>query len=125
MRYSTLVTGTLLFAISTSALGQVIFKCVTKGKPTSFQNEPCSGNATLVRAVPYTPDVVGPYRPNVHARPYANAAEGLVATLPVARTPDQCELARTNRERVLGKNNQGGNYKVRVQLNDAVHRACN
>lgn len=116
----------LLAAFSTAAPAQVVYKCVAKGKPTSFQSEPCSPTARLDKAVPYTPDRVGPYRPDTSSRPYASrGSQGQVATLPVARTPDRCSIAKANRDNVLGRNNQSGNYDVRVQLNDAVQRACN
>ena len=125
MRYRTLATGALLLAlISTPTHAQIVYKCVTKGRPTSFQSEPCHPAAKLVKAVAYTPDLVGSYRPDVNARPYASD-RAKIAILPVARTPDLCAMARANRDYVLGANNQVSNYDVRVQLNDAVQRACN
>ena len=122
------IVGFLLaFIWVASAQAQTLYKCVAEGKPASFQNEPCSTGQREVKALNYTPDPVGAYRPDVSTRPYA-VSDGRNKSGRVTRMrrvqPSACELARQHRDTVLGRNNQGGNYKVRVALNDAVHDAC-
>lgn len=124
MMVSLLATG-MIYAAAGQA--QTLYKCVSKGKPTSFQSEPCSGPQREAKAVTYTPEGVGPYRPDLASRPYASSRhhnQAAVMTI-TQRTPSACTIARRNRDQVVGKNNQSGGYDVRVQLNDAVQRACN
>lgn len=127
MRKSMLLRSALLLALLPFASGaQTLYKCVSKGKPTSFQSEPCSASQREAGAVDYVPDRVGPYRPDVRSRPYASGGhQAQTVTVPMARTPDLCAMARANRDNLLGRNNQNSSYGLRVQLNDAVQRACN
>lgn len=127
MRFPVLCQAVLLLAFAPGTAGaQTVYKCVVKGKPTSFQNEPCPAGQKTAKAVSYTPETVAPYRPDVQARPYARRSDNQqMALMPISTKPSACEMARSHRDRVLGKNNQGGNYDVRVSLNDAVQRACN
>lgn len=109
------------------AQAQTLYKCVSKGKPTSFQSEPCSGLQREAKAVAYTPDAVGPYRPDTASRPYQASGyrSQATATTITKQTTTACEIAKSTRDQVLGRNNQSGGYEVRVRLNDAVQRACN
>lgn len=123
-----LIIAALLAAATFSADAQTLYRCVEKGKPTSYQNDPCPRTAKTVSAREYVPDRNVPtYRPApAPATRYRQQPSGAqLRNLPRASNPSQCEAAKQRREMVLGKNNQGGNVDVRRLLNDAVAKACN
>ena len=121
-----IIAVTVLWCVIASVQAQTIYRCAAEGKPTSFQNAPCSGTQRQVNAVSYTPDAVGAYRPDTRSRPYAARGRRSLATAATIShlSSSACELARAKRDNALGRNNQAGNYEARVRLNDAVQRAC-
>ena len=123
-----LIIAALLTASGFTADAQTLYRCVQKGKPTSYQNPPCPASATTASAHEYVPEREVPsYRPApapaTRHRQQPSGAQ--LHNLPRASSPSACEAARQRRERVLGKNNQGGNVDVRRVLNDDVAKACN
>lgn len=123
-----LIIAALLAAPACTADAQTLYRCVEKGKPTSYQNAPCADAAKTVSAVDYVPErnvtarLLAP-APAPQRRPSASGAQ--LHSIPRATSPSACDAARQHREIVLGTNNQGGNVDVRRVLNDAVARACN
>lgn len=122
------IIAALLTAAAFSADAQTLYRCVQKGKPTSYQNAPCPDAAKTASAVDYVPErnVPARYPTPAPARPYyRRPARAQLHSIPRASSPTACDAARQHRESVLGTNNQGGNVDVRRVLNDAVARACN
>lgn len=123
-----LIIAVLLAAPTFRADAQTLYRCVEKGKATSYQNTPCPASATTASARDYVPERDVPtYRPApAPATRYRQQPSGAqLRNLPRASSPSACEAAKQRREGVLGKNNQGGNVDVRRVLNDAVAKACN
>lgn len=123
-----LIITALLAAAAFSAEAQTLYRCVQKGKPTSYQNVPCPDAARTASAVDYVPERNVPvrYPTPAPARPYyRRPARAQLHSIPVATSPTACDAAKQRREYVLGTNNQGGNVDVRRVLNDAVASACN
>lgn len=123
-----LIIAALLAAPTFSADAQTLYRCVEKGKPTSYQNDPCPVTAKTTLARDYVPERNVPtYRPAAAPIRYRRQQPpgAQLHNLPRATSPSACEAAKQRREMVLGKNNQGGNVDVRRVLNDAVSRACN
>lgn len=119
-----------VLAAPTPAEAQTLYRCVQKGKPTSFQSAPCATTATTASAVAYVPEQDVPrYRPAPSHSPQPTrrqrTSSARVHQISMATNASACESARRRRDVVLGRNNQGGNVDVRRQLNDAVARACN
>lgn len=124
----TLIIAALLAAPAFSADAQTLYRCVEKGKPTSYQNIPCAGAAKTAAAVNYVPERNLPVRYPTAApagQHYRRPARAQLHSLPLATSTAACDAAKQRREYVLGTNNQGGNVDVRRILNDAVARACN
>lgn len=118
-----------LLAIPSAANAQTLYRCVEKGKPTSFQSEPCNASATVASTVDYVPERDRP-RPTPAPAPAVQyqqrqAHSARLHNIPRAPSLSACEAARRHREQVLGTNNQQGNVDVRRMLNDAVAKACN
>lgn len=121
-----LIIAALLAASTVSADAQTLYRCIERGKPTSFQNDPCPVSAKTASARDYVPERNLPtYRPAPAPRNRQQPSSARVHQIPRVTSPTACEAARQRREMVLGKNNQGGNVDVRRVLNDAVARACN
>ena len=132
LRLFVLASGAIaaLLAAPIAADAQTLYRCVQKGKPTSFQSAPCATTATTASAVAYVPEQDVPiYRPapSQPAQPSRRqrTPSARVHRISMATNASACESARRRRDVVLGRNNQGGNVDVRRQLNDAVARACN
>ena len=123
----TTIIAALLAAAAFPAEAQTLYRCVEKGKPTSYQNVPCPDAAKTASAIDYVPERSVPARyPTVaSARPhYRRPARAQLHSIPRASSPTACDAAKRRRESVLGTNNQGGNVDLRRQLNDAVARDC-
>ena len=123
-----LILAALLAATTFPAGAQTLYRCVEKGKPTSYQNAPCAGAAKTASALDYVPERNVPVRypapaPTPQYRSQASGAR--LHSITRATSPTACDAAKQRREYVLGTNNQGGNVDVRRILNDAVARACN
>jgi len=116
-----------LLAAPIAADAQTLYRCVQKGKPTSFQSTPCATAAKTASALAYVPEQnVPPYRPAPSPPPRRQRTSGArLHQISMAPNTSACESARRHRDTVLGRNNQGGNVDVRRQLNDAVAKACN
>lgn len=57
MRNSIIVRSLLLIVLAPGvAGGQTLYKCVIKGKPASYQNEPCASNARVASMRAYRPE---------------------------------------------------------------------
>ncbi|MDQ3289107.1 MAG: hypothetical protein M3Q42_12805 [Pseudomonadota bacterium] len=123
-----LVLLVFMIAAPVFASTRTLYGCVEPGKPTSYQNEPCPPTSKTKSAVDYVPERYVPAPPPSAAPPSRHrriGSGGKLHAISRAAHPSDCEAARQRRERVLGRNNQGGNVDVRRQLNDAVARACN
>ena len=123
-----LIIAALLAATAYPADAQTLYRCVQKGKPTSYQNAPCAGAAKTASALDYVPERNVPVRyptPAPATQYYRRPARAQLHSIPRATSPTACDAAKQRREYVLGTNNQGGNVDVRRILNDAVARACN
>lgn len=118
----------VLTAVGLGAHAQTVHRCVQKGRPTVFQNQPCPSGATTAPTLAYVPDPdAPPYRPSTTRAPQSEPrrrarAHSLRITAPAS--PSACESARRHRDSVLGSKNQGGNVDVRRVLNHAVAKAC-
>lgn len=124
----TLIIAVLLTAAMFSADAQTVYRCVQKGKPTSYQNAPCPDAAKTASALAYVPERNVPvYQPApAPVSPYRRQAPSArLHNISRASNPSACEVAKRRRDSVLGTNNQGGNVDVRRVLNDAVAKACN
>lgn len=115
-----------LLAIPSAADAQTLYRCVQKGKPTSFQSAPCQAGATAASALDYVPE---PNRPRPAPAPVmrhpGQAPRARLHSIARANSVSACEAAKRRREQVLGTNNQRGGVDVRRVLNDAVAKACN
>lgn len=121
----------LLFAAPVQA--QVIYKCVEKGKPVSFQTTPCPTAAKVADARAYTPDRELTWQEKRQreaqwaTRRQSQASTAANIPMPTVRpsSQSQCELARVQREqweRTVGLNRT---YDAVRAWNDRVARACN
>lgn len=118
----------LLAVAPFAADAQTLYRCVEKGKPTSYQNVPCAAAAKTASALDYVPERNVPVRyptPTPASNDRRSPARARLHSIPLATSPTACDAAKQRRESVLGTNNQGGNVDVRRVLNDAVARACN
>lgn len=118
-----------LAAIPLLASGQTLYRCVEKGKPTTFQQEPCPVQAKTASVATYTPDPnARPYRPDTTRSQAQQQSQGprgaQLHNVPMTVNESACEAAKARRAAVVGRNNQSGDVNVRRQLNDAVARAC-
>ena len=123
----TTIIAALLAAATFSAEAQTLYRCVERGKPTSYQNVPCPDAARTASTVAYVPERNVPFRqpPAASVRHhFRRPARAQLHSIPRASNPTACDAAKRRREYVLGSNNQGGNVDARRQLNDAVARAC-
>lgn len=124
----TLIIAALLAAPAFSADAQTLYRCVEKGKPTSYQNAPCADAAKTASALAYVPERDVPVHqpaPAPARQSRLPASSARLHSIPRASSPTACEAAKQRRDSVPGTNNQGGNVDVRRVLNDAGARACN
>lgn len=123
-----MILAVLLATTALPADAQTLYRCVQKGKPTSYQNQPCPEAARTASAIDYVPERNLPVRnpPTAESRQqHRRPTRARTHIIPVASSPGACDAARQRRDNVLGSNNQGGNVDVRRVLNDAVAKACN
>lgn len=116
--------------------GQTIYQCVIKGKPTSYQNQPCSANARLASAREYHPEAA-PSQEQIRARqasvpPVRQASPGSgtgrrghgprAHLLPIGGSGcAEAKRARDAWERRVGLDRD---YRSLQIWNDRVQRAC-
>ncbi|WP_189453919.1 hypothetical protein [Cognatilysobacter bugurensis] len=115
------------------AHGQVVYKCVEKGKPTSFQTSPCPASAKVADIKGFVPDreltwqekrqreAQWATRQQQHAAAAANIP--IPTVTPSARST--CELARSQREQWERSAGLKRSYDSVRAWNDRVARACN
>lgn len=130
LRERRLLTGCLagLAALGANSLSAGTLHACRAGGITSYQSTPCATGARELRRIEFMPDTLRP--PPSHAKE-ATAARRVPATArattrrTVARdAPDACDRARAARERMLGRNQQGGTFDQRQAAHEAVADAC-
>lgn len=50
------VLGLLLAGMASAVPAQVLYRCTAKGKPTTFQHEPCTAGTKTASVAAYSPD---------------------------------------------------------------------
>lgn len=98
----------LLAAAPFAVDAQTLYRCVQKGKPTSYQNVPCAGAAKTAGALNYVPERNVPvtYPTPAPASNYRLSPPGpQLHSIPRATSPTACDAAKQRREYVLGTNN--------------------
>ncbi len=133
MRY---LIAILLAMTATSAHAQAVYRCAQKGKPVTFQSQPCSGQARLTAVRPYTPErsptaselsyqravTDAQWRERVQAMRGGTAASAAQVSGPDAS--NECAQAKANRdawERQYGLNRSIDGLR---EWQEIVHRAC-
>ncbi len=108
---------------------QVVYKCAAKGKPVSFQSEPCASGTRSVKTVSAPPDRYTPpaYQPAPQQQTrYENVVYNNVQTVPDARAQRRanCEAAKRYRENKLDRVGLKRTYDLLQQLDAHVAREC-
>lgn len=115
------------------AQAQVIYKCVEKGKPVSFQTTPCPTTAKVADAKAFVPDRELTWQEKRQreaqwaTRPPQQASTAAHIPIPTV-TPSsrsQCELARAERDRWERAAGLNRSYDTVRAWNERVARACN
>lgn len=125
---SLMFAGALALA-STDVSAQAIYKCVTKGKPVSFQSHPCPANAKVaaIREYKPQPDVIRPRglptTPQSRPRHYTSTTTVINdAAKALGYTCAQAKADRDTWERAVGLSRT---YDAIRAWNQTVARACN
>lgn len=134
----------LLCAFAASAVGQQVYKCVTKAG-TEYQSAPCaSGEAAKVWAVdvsPRSPSVIENEqrldnlrqqnaasitpRPRQAQRIYSNGGGGArLHHISQYKNPDACEAAKAERARVYEAVGLRRTFELSRRMDDKVWSAC-
>ncbi len=120
-----------LMLMATTAYGQTLYKCVAKGKPTSFQSEPCPPGTKTARAVAAVPERYTPpaYRPVPQATsPTHNVVYNNVPTQVRYDSRDQqranCQAAKNQRQEILDRAGLNRTYDLLQRLDATVYNAC-
>jgi hypothetical protein len=123
------VVAIILLLVSSSASAQVVHKCVAKGKPVSYQSEPCAAGAKTSKVVAAPRDTRPP--PVYAAAPAAshiNNVEMIYNNVPVWTEADQrranCEAAKQRRITRLERLGLRRTYDDLQQLDAGVAQAC-
>ena len=141
MQKSIMFRALLLLAFAPGVAGsQTIYKCTLKGKPTSYQNEPCAANAKIAAIRDYQPE--SPLSLDQLERRRALEARGrqesayLSRIAGTDRSPgggltrillvggSACENAKRDRDAWERQVGLSRNVDTLRQMNDMVHRAC-
>jgi hypothetical protein len=131
----------VLFIFVDDADAQAVYRCVEKGKPVSFQTEPCSPAATISKIREFDPEPepsayerrVRAYREakgredSAYLRQLATGGSAAAHVIPQGRSASQsqCENARRQRdqwERTAGLNRSYDSVRA---MNAMVAKACN
>jgi hypothetical protein len=133
MRLFVLTVGSAMLLSNGLAHGQVIYKCVEKGKPTSFQTSPCPASAKVADAKGFTPERELTWQEKRqreaqwatprHQQTASAASIPIPTVTPSARS--QCEMARAQREQWERSAGLKRSYDGVRAWNDRVARACN
>ncbi len=116
----------VLLMVSSSASAQVVYRCVAKGKPVSFQSEPCAAGSRTTRVLHAAPD----RRP---APVYTAAAPPAVQNTVnyYDDTPTQwqqrranCAAAKQRREYNLSIAGLNRTFDLLRQLDEDVRKSC-
>lgn len=97
------------------------------GDSVSYQSAPCAYGAREIRRIEYVPAPAAMPRLARDARPAARKAaprEPRRRASDMRGHADACEGARAARERLLGRNQQGGTFGQRQAAHEAVADAC-
>ncbi|HEY4583750.1 MAG TPA: hypothetical protein VIG88_12970 [Lysobacter sp.] len=129
--HRTIIAAALLLAAST-APAQTVYRCAVKGKPVSFQNEPCAG-APATRIIDYVPDREAP--PEVrraaiqremdarHAAQRARAAHVFTQSRPSSESTS-CWQAKQARDAWERMNPLNRSVEISRYWQDYVFRHC-
>lgn len=126
MRKFVLMMAMLLAA---PTFAQTVYKCAQKGKPVSFQSEPCPAGARTVKSVAAIPERYTPpaYRPAARQ----DVQWDTVVSNNTLSKPDEraarragCDSAKANRARTLERVGLRRTYDLLSQLDASVDAAC-
>lgn len=118
------------FFLGDVASAQSVYKCVAKGKTTSFQSAPCAAGTTTARTMLAIPEPVAtqPQPGYVYAQqqPVSPADSVRPAGVDPSRAQRRayCESARRNRQATLDAVGMNRTYELLQQLDRAVSEAC-
>jgi hypothetical protein len=115
---------------------QAVYRCVEKGKPVSFQTDPCAAAATVSKIREFTPDrELTAYERQQRAaqwatRPTPQASAHQHGTAAVVNTRSSqpghtCAQAKADRDRWERTVGLKRSYDAIRAMNDMVARACN
>ena len=131
MRSSTVWALVLLVLVPGAAGSQSIYTCAVKGKPTSYQTEPCAGNAKLkaIRHFIHNPEAD---RAPVAVRPGQQGQARQPSRPRSARlhnvynggSQSACENAKRDRDAWERRVGLSRSYDSLQAWNDRVQRAC-
>lgn len=113
---------------ASAAQGQTVYKCVAKGKPTSFQSEPCAAGSRTVRAVNAPPEAYSP--PAKTWSPLQAQQQTVVYNYVTGQSDDRaqrranCASAKNQRESTLQQVGLSRDHDLLRQLDTIVNNAC-
>lgn len=124
-----------VLALALGACGQAradaIFKCVTKGKPASYQNQPCGGRSRMASVREYAPDQVSAPPPRAsppvasRATPRRSVQARRASTAHGARSAgDSCEAAKQARDAWERRIGLRRTYEALQAWHDRIRMAC-
>ena len=110
-----LIIAALLAAATFSADAQTLYRCMQKGKPTSYQNASCPDAAKTAAAVVYVPErnVPAPYLSPAPARPYYRRPARATAQHPCGDQPHRLRRGKAA-PRVRAGHEQPGRQRGRA-----------
>lgn len=118
--------GLALLAADAAVAG-TLHACAAGGV-TSYQAAPCGAGSREIRRIAFEPDPAPPATarsgPRISPGRASAASRAPTGRRAVREVVDPCEQARAARERVLGRNQQGGTYAQRQRAHEAVADAC-
>ena len=114
------------------AQADVLYKCVSPGKPASYQNEPCTGGSRLASIREYEPgpDVRSPPSPpKAHETPRGSRQSQRTRGVPAhsARSQgksDSCQSTKDARDAWERRIGLGRTYEALQAWNDRIRMAC-
>ena len=114
----------LLLAIPGQGRAQAVFKCVIKGQPPVFQNQPCPLSAHTASIRQYQPvhETAPAEQRSVTRTTQQRARAAAVHVIPIGS--DRCQQTKDARdawERTVGLSRS---YEALAQWNDRVRKAC-
>lgn len=117
--------------MAATAHGQTLYKCVAKGKPTSFQSEPCPPGTKTARAVAAVPERYTPPAYQPPSQTTAPAQNVVFNNAPVSAQYDSrdqqranCQAAKNQRQEILDRAGLNRTYDLLQRLDATVYNAC-